>query len=76
MTAMRTDAGGGVRLTYHAPTRALIGLRSQILTLTRGTGVMATRLARMGAHVGAADDDAHAACSPQASPAWRWPTAS
>ncbi len=44
MTAMRTDAGGGVRLTYHAPTRALIGLRSQILTLTRGTGVMATRL--------------------------------
>jgi GTP-binding protein len=41
---MRTDAGGGVRLTYHAPTRALIGLRSQILTLTRGTGVMATRL--------------------------------
>ena len=44
MTAMRTDAGGGVRLTYHAPTRASIGLRSQILTLTRGTGVMATRL--------------------------------
>ena len=44
MTAMRTDAGGGVRLTYHAPTRRSIGLRSQILTLTRGTGVMATRL--------------------------------
>jgi GTP-binding protein len=41
---MRTDAGGGVRLTYHAPTRALIGLRSSILTLTRGTGVMATRV--------------------------------
>jgi GTP-binding protein len=42
--SMRTDAGGGVRLTYVAPTRALIGLRSVLLTLTRGTGVMATRL--------------------------------
>ncbi|TMD00488.1 MAG: GTP-binding protein, partial [Chloroflexi bacterium] len=44
LQSMRTDAGGGVRLTYHAPTRALIGLRSSILTLTRGTGVMATRV--------------------------------
>ena len=44
LQAMRTNAGGGARLTYRAPTRALIGLRSQILTLTRGTGVMATRL--------------------------------
>ena len=44
MQTMRTDAGGGVRVVYHAPTRALIGLRSNILTLTRGTGVMATRL--------------------------------
>jgi len=44
LQSMRTDAGGGVRLTYHAPTRALIGLRSTILTLTRGTGVMATRV--------------------------------
>src|SRR2546430_16487557 len=41
---MRTDAGSGARLTYLAPTRALIGLRSLILTLTRGTGVMSTRL--------------------------------
>jgi GTP-binding protein len=41
---MRTDAGRGARLTYRAPTRALIGLRSQILTLTRGTGVMASRV--------------------------------
>ncbi|TMD41796.1 MAG: translational GTPase TypA [Chloroflexi bacterium] len=41
---MRTDAGSGARLTYLAPTRALIGLRSLILTLTRGTGVMATRV--------------------------------
>jgi GTP-binding protein len=44
LQSMRTDAGGGVRLTYVAPTRALIGLRSMLLTLTRGTGVMATRL--------------------------------
>jgi GTP-binding protein len=42
--SMGTDAGGGARLTYHAPTRALIGLRSSILTLTRGTGVMGTRV--------------------------------
>jgi GTP-binding protein len=41
---MRTDASRGARLTYRAPTRALIGLRSQILTLTRGTGVMASRV--------------------------------
>jgi GTP-binding protein len=41
---LRTDAGGRARLIHHAPTRALIGLRSQILTITRGTGVMATRL--------------------------------
>ena len=44
LQSMRTDAGGGVRFTYLAPTRALIGLRSLMLTLTRGTGVMATRL--------------------------------
>ena len=36
MQSMRTDAAGRARLTHHAPTRALIGLRSQILTLTRG----------------------------------------
>jgi len=44
LQSMRTDAGSGARLTYLAPTRALIGLRSLILTLTRGTGVMSTRL--------------------------------
>ena len=44
LRSIRTDAGGGVRLVYHAPTRALIGVRGSILTLTRGTGVMATRL--------------------------------
>ncbi len=44
MQSMRTDAAGRARLVHRAPTRALIGLRSQILTLTRGTGVMSTRL--------------------------------
>ena len=44
MQSMRPDTGNGVRLIYHAPTRALIGLRSQILTLTRGTGIMSTRI--------------------------------
>ncbi|HEV3311424.1 MAG TPA: translational GTPase TypA [Chloroflexota bacterium] len=44
MQSMRPDAEGATRLTYRAPTRALIGLRSSILTLTRGTGAMATRL--------------------------------
>ena len=44
LQSMRTDAGSGARLTYMAPTRALIGLRSLILTITRGTGVMSTRL--------------------------------
>jgi GTP-binding protein len=44
LQSMRTDAGSGARLTYRAPTRSLIGLRSLILTLTRGTGVMSTRV--------------------------------
>lgn len=44
MQGGRTEIDGVVRLTYIAPTRALIGLRSQLLTLTRGTGVMSTRL--------------------------------
>ena len=41
MMPMESDT---VRLTYKAPTRALIGLRSSILTLTRGTGSMSTRV--------------------------------
>ena len=44
MQSMHTDAAGGVRVIYHAPTRALIGLRSGFLTLTRGTGVMSSRV--------------------------------
>ena len=44
MQSMHTDSTGGVRVIYHAPTRALIGLRSSFLTLTRGTGVMSSRV--------------------------------
>jgi GTP-binding protein len=44
MQSMDTEVDGEVKLTYRAPTRALIGLRSAMLTLTRGTGVMATRV--------------------------------
>src|SRR5437868_14737409 len=43
LQSMRTDAGSGARLTYLAPTRALIGLRSLNLTLARGTGGVASR---------------------------------
>ncbi len=44
LQSMTNDVAGRARLIHRAPTRALIGLRSQILTLTRGTGVMSTRL--------------------------------
>ena len=44
LQSTHTGEGDRVRLIFHAPTRALIGLRSQILTLTRGTGVLSTRL--------------------------------
>jgi GTP-binding protein len=41
---MSSDSTSTARLTFHAPTRALIGVRSTILSLTRGTGVMSTRV--------------------------------
>ncbi len=44
MESMQPDVEAGTRLTYRAPTRALIGLRSSILTLTRGTGSLSTRV--------------------------------
>ena len=42
MTAIDYDGQGGVRLGYTIPTRGLIGFRNQFLTLTAGTGVMAS----------------------------------
>ncbi|MDQ3810010.1 MAG: translational GTPase TypA, partial [Chloroflexota bacterium] len=41
---MAHDGRGGVRMEFRAPTRGLIGLRSQLLTATRGHAVMASRL--------------------------------
>ena len=41
---MGHDGHGGVRMEFRVPTRGLIGLRSQLLTATRGHSVMASRL--------------------------------
>jgi len=38
------DGRGNVRLEYTIPTRGLIGFRNEMLTLTRGNGVMASLL--------------------------------
>ncbi len=40
MTDMRPSGGGKLRLTFHAPTRGLIGYQGEFLTDTRGTGIM------------------------------------
>jgi GTP-binding protein len=41
---MAHDGHGGVRMEFRVPTRGLIGLRSLLLTATRGHSVMASRL--------------------------------
>src|SRR3954451_21347323 len=41
---MATDGHGGIRMEFRVPTRGLIGLRSQLLTATRGHSVMSSRL--------------------------------
>ncbi|MCI5049024.1 MAG: translational GTPase TypA [Rickettsiales bacterium] len=40
MMDMRPSGGGKTRITFHAPSRGLIGYQSEFLTDTRGTGVM------------------------------------
>ncbi len=40
MSKMVNHGSGRVRLEFHVPTRGLIGLRSEILTDTRGTAIM------------------------------------
>ncbi len=40
MVDLRPSGGGKHRLTFHAPTRGLIGYQGEFLTDTRGTGVM------------------------------------
>lgn len=40
MQDMRPSGGGKVRLTFHIPSRGLIGYQGEFLTDTRGTGIM------------------------------------
>jgi GTP-binding protein len=40
LVKMVNHGSGRVRLEFHAPTRGLIGLRSEILTDTRGTAIL------------------------------------
>jgi GTP-binding protein len=40
MTKVVNHGSGRVRLEFHVPSRGLIGLRSEILTDTRGTGIL------------------------------------
>ncbi len=40
MRDMRPSGAGKIRITFHAPSRGLIGYQSQFLTDTRGTGLM------------------------------------
>src|SRR5690242_11476014 len=42
MVKMINNGSGRVRLEFHVPSRGLIGLRSEILTDTRGTAIMNT----------------------------------
>lgn len=42
MTNMLPDGSGRTRLEFTIPTRALIGFRSEFLTMTSGTGIMNT----------------------------------
>ena len=67
MEQMVNHGTGWVRLEYRVPARGLIGLRTEFLTETRGTGDHAPRLRRLRALAGRA---AH----PPPTAAW-WPTA-
>jgi GTP-binding protein len=49
---MRPSGGGKIRLTFHIPSRGLIGYQSEFLTDTRGTGVMNRLFHGYGAYRG------------------------
>lgn len=54
MQSQEEQADGTTRLTFHIPTRGLLGLRNQLLTISRGTAVMNTiflRYEAMGAPI-------------------------
>ena len=40
LVEMRPSGGGRQRLVFYAPTRGLIGYQGELLTDTRGTGIM------------------------------------
>src|SRR4029453_2450881 len=40
LVEMRPSGGGRLRLVFYAPTRGLIGYQGELLTDTRGTGIM------------------------------------
>ncbi len=48
MQDMRPSGGGKVRLTFHIPSRGLIGYHGEFLTDTRGTGIMNRMFAGYG----------------------------
>ncbi len=50
---MRPSGGGKVRLTFHMPSRGLIGYHGEFLTDTRGTGIMNRLFAGYGPWRGA-----------------------
>ncbi|MBL9100592.1 MAG: translational GTPase TypA [Myxococcales bacterium] len=52
LRAMDGAGEGRSRLEFHIPTRSLIGYRSEMLTDTRGTGIMAATFAGYGPHLG------------------------
>ncbi len=49
---MRPSGGGKIRLTFHIPSRGLIGYQSEFLTDTRGTGIMNRLFHGYGAYRG------------------------
>lgn len=55
MQDMRPGERGGTRLEFVIPTRGLLGFRSKFLTLTRGTGVLATQFEGYGKWAGPID---------------------
>ncbi len=52
MKDMRPSGGAKTRLTFHAPSRGLIGYHGQFLTDTRGTGIMNRVFQEFGTHRG------------------------
>ncbi len=52
---MRPSGGGKVRLTFHIPSRGLIGYHGEFLTDTRGTGIMNRMFLGYGPWIGQLD---------------------